>query len=146
MKLRRWQLSDLSRIAELEKECFPCEPWNFQMLMSSFSSEAFVGIVAEDGDIVGYGGMTVAADSADVDNIGVTAYFRNSGVATAILRELMRIARETGVKKMFLEVRVSNSAAMRLYLKNGFRGVYARQRYYSDGEDCLVMMRDFDWR
>lgn len=146
MKLRRWQISDLSRIAELEKECFPCEPWSFQMLASSFSSDSFYGIVAEDGEIVGYGGMTVAADSADIENIAVTTYFRNSGIATSVLNELMRVAKEKGVKKMFLEVRVSNVAAMKLYLKNGFRGVYARTRYYSDGEDCLVMMRDLDWR
>ena len=43
---------------------------------------------------------------------------------------------------MFLEVRVSNSVAMSMYLKHGFKGVYARARYYTDGEDCLVMARD----
>ena len=40
---------------------------------------------------------------------------------------------------MFLEVRVSNAAAMSLYLKRGYVGRYARPRYYGDGEDALVL-------
>ncbi len=39
-------------------------------------------------------------------------------------------------------MRVSNVPAMSMYLKNGFRGAYARTRYYTDGEDCLVMVKE----
>ena len=60
------------------------------------------------------------------------------------LEELVRVARERGAAKIFLEVRVSNAVAMSLYLKHGFKGVYARTRYYTDGEDCLVMARNID--
>ena len=45
---------------------------------------------------------------------------------------------------MFVDVRVSIGPAMALYLKQGFRGVYARPRYYADGEDALVMVRTTD--
>ena len=41
-----------------------------------------------------------------------------------------------------MEGGVPNPPAMSLYLKHGFAGVYARQRYYTDGEDCLVMARE----
>lgn len=144
MEIRRWKYEDILRISEMEKECFPLEPWNFQMLASSFGSENFVGILAEDGgEIIGYGGMTLASDTADVDNVAVTGPYRNSGVGTAIIAELVRLAKENGVKKLFLEVRVSNSVAMELYIKSGFKGAYARTRYYSDGEDCLVMVKEF---
>jgi len=57
------------------------------------------------------------------------------------VRGLIADAKERGATEMFLEVRVSNAAAMRLYLGCGFAGVYARTRYYSDGEDCLVMKK-----
>lgn len=144
MIIRRWKYEDILRISEIEKECFPLEPWSFRMLASSFGSGSFIGILAEDGgEIIGYGGMTVATDTADIDNVAVTEPFRKSGVGTAIITELSRLAVENGVKKLFLEVRVSNSAAMELYLKSGFKGVYARTRYYSDGEDCLVMVKEF---
>lgn len=127
----------------MEQECFPKEPWTFKMLASSFESEAFHGVVAEDGgEVVGYGGLTVAADVADVENVAVTEPFRHSGVGTEIIDALLKVAAKQGVKKVFLEVRVSNSVALKLYLKCGFAGVYARTRYYSDGEDCLVMVKE----
>ena len=142
MLIRAWKYEDILRISEIEKECFPAEAWSFRMLASSFETENFTGLLAEDdGEIAGYGGMTVAADSADIANIAVTEPYRNSGVGTSVLNALCDAAEKSGVKKVFLEVRVSNAAAMSLYLKNGFKGVYARTRYYPDGEDCLVMVR-----
>lgn len=143
MLIRRWKYEDILKISELEKECFPLEPWTFKMLASSFETENFYGVLAEDGgETVGYGGITVAADSADIANIAVTEAYRHSGVGAAVMDELQKIAKEKGVKKIFLEVRVSNSAAMNLYLKCGFKGAYARTRYYPDGEDCLVMQKE----
>ena len=143
MLIRPWKYEDILRISEMEKECFPKEPWSFKMLASSFDTESFTGLIAEDGgEVLGYGGITVAADSADIENVAVTEAYRRGGVATAILNALCNGAKEKGAEKVFLEVRVSNSAAMSLYLKNGFKGVYARTRYYSDGEDCLVMVRE----
>ena len=143
MQIRKWEYKDILRISEIETECFPQEPWSFKMLASSFQSESFCGVLAEDGgEIIGYGGITVAADEADIDNVAVTEPYRRSGVGTAVIGELINVAKARGAKKIFLEVRVSNSAAMQLYLKNGFKGVYARTRYYSDGEDCLVMVKE----
>ncbi|MDE6505563.1 MAG: ribosomal protein S18-alanine N-acetyltransferase [Clostridia bacterium] len=143
MLIREWKYKDILRISEIEKECFPQEPWSFQMLASSFDTESFHGVLAEDGgEIIGYGGVTVAADTADIANVAVTEPFRHSGVGTAIIAELSRAAKQRGAIKLFLEVRVSNAIAMELYLKNGFKGAYARTRYYSDGEDCLVMVKE----
>ena len=85
MIIRRWKYEDILRISEMEKECFPQEPWSFQMLASSFDSDAFHGVLAEDGgEITGYGGITVAADTADVENIAVSEPYRRSGVGTKI--------------------------------------------------------------
>lgn len=143
MNIRAWKYADILKISELEKECFPDEPWSFQMLVSSFESETFYGVLAEDGDeVVGYGGITVTYDTADIANVAVTEAFRHSGVGSAVLAELLSVARSHGAQKVFLEVRVSNAAAMSLYLKNGFKGVYARTRYYSNGEDCIVMAKE----
>lgn len=142
MIIRPWKYEDILRISEMEKECFPEEPWSYKMLVSGFESENFWGVVAEDeGEIAGYGGITIAADSADVENIAVAEPYRNSGIATSVLTELCNLAKSKGAEKIFLEVRVSNTPALRLYLKNGFAGVYARTRYYTNGEDCLVMSK-----
>ena len=143
MTIREWKYEDILRIAELEKECFPDEPWSFQMLASSFESETFHGVLAEDGgEIVGYGGITVTYDTADIANVAVTEAFRHSGVGSAVLEELLSLAKKRGAVKAFLEVRVSNATAMALYLKHGFKGMYERTRYYTNGEDCLVMTKE----
>ena len=143
MTIRGWKFEDILRISELEKECFPKEPWSYRMLADSFSCENFIGILCDDeGEVAGYGGVTVGYDTADIDNIAVAENYRGGGIGGAILEALVAAARERGVCRVFLEVRVSNSVAMSMYLKHGFKGVYARTRYYTDGEDCLVMARD----
>ena len=143
MNLRRWKYEDILRISELEKECFPQEPWNYRMLADSFENENFIGVLCDDGgEIAGYGGLTLGYDTADIDNIAVAESYRGGGIGGAMLEWLVAAAAERGMTRVFLEVRVSNSRAMALYLKHNFKGVYARTRYYTDGEDCLVMARD----
>ncbi len=143
MTLRKWKYEDILRISQLERECFGGEAWSYMMLVSSFETEAFIGILAEDGgEIIGYGGITAAAEVADVENIAVAEPFRRGGVGGALLEELLSQAKKRGVRKVFLEVRVSNTPALLTYLKHGFNGLYARARYYPDGEDCLVMTKE----
>jgi ribosomal-protein-alanine N-acetyltransferase len=144
MLIREWKYEDILPISQLEKECFVGESWSFSTLASCFESSTFTAFVAEEeGEIIGYGGITIVADTSDLENILVAESYRRSGVGTLILDQLLKTAREKGAEKTFLEVRVSNVPAMRLYLKKGFVGTYARNRYYSDGEDCLVMCKKY---
>ena len=144
MNGRAWQYSDLSAIAALERECFS-DPWNHRMLAESFLSGHFYGsLLEEDGAVAAYGGMVVFGEQAQVQLIGVAEMYRRCGRGGMILEDLISIAREKGVKHVFLEVRVSNSPALLLYLKHGFSGLYARSRYYADGEDAIVMMKELD--
>ena len=143
MTLRAWKFEDILRISEMEKECFPAEPWSYRMLAESFGNENFVGLLLDEGgEIAGYGGITINYDTADIDNIAVNEQYRHGGCGGKLLEALVAEAKKRGAVKVFLEVRVSNAAAMLMYLKHGFKGVYARARYYSDGEDCLVMARE----
>ena len=59
-----------------------------------------------------------------------------------MLSRLEKRAALLGVKRVFLEVRVSNAPAMSLYLKAGYAGRYVRPKYYGDGEDALVMLKN----
>ena len=144
MSLRAWKLSDLDAIAALEAECFS-DPWTRRMLAESFLSDRFEGVLLEEeGNIVAYGCMTVTLDEAEIEIVAVSEMFRRCGRGNKIVEELLSIARRRGVKKVFLEVRVSNTSAQILYLKNGFRGLYSRTRYYPDGEDAIVMVKELD--
>ncbi len=142
MNIRKWKFEDILSVSGIEKECFAAEAWSYHTLVSAFESNASFGLVAEDGgEIIGYGCITCAADSSDLENVAVSENFRRSGVGTAIVEGLLSEAKARGAEKTYLEVRVSNAPAMSMYLKCGFVGAYARTRYYFDGEDCLVMVK-----
>ena len=141
--LREWTFEDLNGIAELEKECFSSEPWNLQALADSFLSGHFYGaLLEEEGAITSYGGISVVLDEGELQLIATAEMYRKCGRAQKILRYLTEEAAKRGARRIFLEVRVSNAEAQKLYLKNGFRGVYARTRYYPDGEDAVVMKKE----
>lgn len=143
MNGREWTFEDLNRIAELEKECFPNAAWSMQSLAESFLSERFYGtLLEEDGAITAYGGMSYLLDEAEIQLIATAEMFRRCGRGGKILHDLLEQAERLGVKRVFLEVRVSNAPAQLLYLKNGFTGLYARSRYYPDGEDAIVMKKE----
>ena len=140
MTIREWKFEDILTLSRLEEQCFTGDRWSYRTFANCYENPAFYGIVAVDGDeIIGYAGITVSADSADIENILVAERYRRGGVGSALVERLIDHARSNGVRDIFLEVRVSNVPAMCMYLKYGFVGSYARTRYYSDGEDCLVM-------
>lgn len=141
--VRPWEFKDLMGISLLEKELFPGTAWTFEMLVSSFNSKNFYGVVSEeDGLILGYGGVTFGVDDAEIDNIGVREFYRGEGIGKTILGMLVKKAKEKNMARILLEVRVSNAPAMILYLHHGFKGMYVRPRYYPDGEDAVVMVRN----
>ena len=143
MNIRKWKFEDILAVSHLEEESFGGEAWNYATLVSAFESPTSFGLVAEDGgEIIGYGCITCAADTSDLENVVVVEGYRRSGIGRAIVDGLLSEAKVRGAEKTFLEVRVSNVAAMSMYLKSGFTGAYARTRYYADGEDCLVMCKN----
>lgn len=73
-----------------------------------------------------------------ISGIAVDAAFRRRGIATALLKRCEEAFRREGFKRISLEVRLSNSAARRLYEKFGFKPAFVVRRYYADGEDALV--------
>ena len=142
MTYRSWKFEDILKISELEKECFS-DPWTYRMFVEGFSSKLFYGVCAvEDGEIVGYACETVLFENAEVDNIAVAESCRRRGVGKKLLKKLETEAKERGARVILLEVRVSNAPAMTMYLKEGFKGIYVRPRYYPDGENAVVMQKE----
>lgn len=142
MNGRPWKMDDLDAIAALEKECFS-DPWDRRMLADSFLSAGFYGVLLEEeGTPIAYGAVRIVCDEAEIELVAVSEMYRRCGRGAAIMEDLLSIAKEHGVKRVFLEVRVSNASAQILYLRCGFQGLYCRTRYYPDGEDGIVMARE----
>lgn len=135
--------SNVKEVWELEKSCFS-DPWEFSMFERELDNLISVYIVARDldcGRVVGYGGVWMMYDTADITNIAVDPDYRREGLGGEILRLLTDVSRERSMQSITLEVRVSNTPAIELYKKYGFEECGLRKRYYKDNEDALLMTK-----
>jgi len=140
---RKWTYTDILKISQIEEEYFRANAWSFQMLADSFSGNYFYGLGAYDGDeVVGYAFFSIGGDDCDLDKIAVLESYRGNGIGKKLLEKLIAEAKKRGLNKMFLEVGVKNNIAQLLYLSHGFKGLYCRPRYYPDGEDAIVMIKE----
>lgn len=100
-------------------------------------------IVAEDGErIVGFIlGVVERAYEARILILTVEESLRNRGIGSQLVRQFMERFRRSGVRRIKLEVRVSNTAAIHLYERLGFERKKALPGYYADGEDAYLMSR-----
>ena len=130
---------DLPIIAEIERLSFS-EPWS-ESAISILLSPENVGVVALDGDrVAAYGGMTTVLDEGSVANVATHPDYRRRGLGRAIVAALQREALARGVTSVFLEVRVSNESARRLYEEMGFSVIGVRKGFYRrPSEDGLAM-------
>jgi ribosomal-protein-alanine N-acetyltransferase len=98
--------------------------------------------VTKLGEIVAYAVFQVIFTEAHLLNIAVQPEFQNHGTGHFLLKDIMRRSQELGAMGFYLEVRPSNEAALHVYEKEGFRKLMVREKYYSNGEDAIVMMVD----
>ena len=113
------------------------------MIAEELSSPASRYWIATDesGDVVGYGGVKVGGDQADVMTIGVRPHARGQGIGATILDELLAWSREAGAREIFLDVRPSNEGAIGLYESRGFVEIGRRPRYFRNPVEEAVEMR-----
>ena len=112
-------------------------------LTSCFTNEAnrFFAAIS-DGQLVGFGGYSIAADQADVIDVAVAPAYRRRGIARTLMQTTLSDAAERGASQIFLEVRASNVPAAALYTALGFTACGVRKNYYKNPrEDAVLMTR-----
>ncbi len=135
MEIRRADIRDIADIVRLENECFD-HPWSERLIREHLENENSVTFVCIcDGVCAGYGGAVKVIDEGQITNIAVLPAFRKRGFGDALVNALVSCDFEF----LTLEVRASNSPAIRLYEKHGFKKVGLRKRYYDGREDAVLM-------
>jgi ribosomal-protein-alanine N-acetyltransferase len=135
----------LNEVAELERICFST-PWSRNMLAEELENDCSAFLVAlDDADkVVGYAGLQVILDEGYIANIAVRPECRRNGIAQKLLQVFLDFAQAHQLAFLSLEVRASNTPAIVLYGKNGFRSVGRRKNYYEfPKEDAIIMTRFF---
>lgn len=135
----RWQ--DVAAVHRIEVASFPRDPWSegsFWAELAARPRRAYL-VLAEDG-VIGYGGLDLAGETADVMTIAVDPARRGEGLGDVLLEGLRERAAAAGASQVMLEVRADNEAAIGLYRAHGFREVHRRRGYYQpDRVDALIM-------
>lgn len=93
-----------------------------------------------DGELVGFGGYSIAADQADVIDVAVAPAYRRRGIARTLMQTVLADAAERGASAIFLEVRASNVSAIALYTALGFTACGKRKNYYANPREDAVLM------
>ena len=135
---------DLNLVAEMERDLFSM-PWSrTSFLFEINDSRTSCPIAAlEDGVLAGYAVGWFVADELHIGNVAVARPRQGAGIGKVLVEYLLKEAAERAVACATLEVRVSNTRAINLYRKYGFKGIAIRRRYYADnGEDALVMLAE----
>jgi ribosomal-protein-alanine N-acetyltransferase len=142
--LRELEWTDLETLAQLEVALFVDDAWSAQTWWAELAGRPRRGYVVavEDGHILGYGGIDVSGDVADLMTIATAPEAQGRGLGHRLLDELVRRAERSGAEALLLEVRADNEAAKRLYATSGFEVISVRRRYYQPGDiDALVMRK-----
>lgn len=142
--LRRLEARDLDTVEEIERASYPT-PWSRAMFVAELRkpSSLAIGAFSDEGELVGYAFVSRYVDAWHVMNVAVGLDYRRRGIATTLLERLFEVTASDPRSGYTLEVRVSNTNAIRLYESLGFESRGTRRGYYTDNrEDALIMWRE----
>jgi [ribosomal protein S18]-alanine N-acetyltransferase len=127
-----------------ETEMFGTEAWSaasYRAEVTDTRNRYYVAVEGDGGELLGWGGILVAGDQAELLTVGVVPAAQRQGLARRMLTALYDEARHRGVGELFLEVRVDNRPAITLYESEQFTAVGRRRGYYDHGRVDAVVMR-----
>ena len=141
MLLRAMAVNDLDQIIVLEHQLFS-SPWSKEDYLYELSSNPYAKYyVLEDDKIIGYVGMWITYETAQITTIGIAKERQGQGLSKLLMNKVDGETRDC--EAITLEVRVSNTRAIRLYESYGFRKEAIRKDYYLDNhEDANLMMKE----
>ena len=133
---------DLEKIVLIEEACFT-DPWTKQNFLDSLNEKTahLLVVESETGDIAGYACLYQVLDEGEIVNVAIDPAQRQKGLGAEMVNGLMKLGRELGAERFFLEVRKGNAAGRALYASLGFTECGIRKGFYENPkEDAVLMM------
>lgn len=150
--LRIFGPADLESVVNINRVCLP-ENYAPYFFLDTFNNLPQTFIVAEsEGRVAGYIMCRLEHGLSDVKklrlvkkghiiSVAVMPDFRRMGMGRSLVERVLSALSTLGVNECFLEVRIPNNSAIELYKKLGFEIAKTIQRYYYDGSDAFVMVK-----
>ncbi len=141
--IREYKAGDEKFIAALETECFSA-PWSQQAIADSAKNGTLFFVYENEGEILGYAGVSLVLDEGYVTNIAVCQKARRQGIGKALVSRLCLEAQNKNLCFISLEVRSRNKAAINLYEGEGFIAEGRRKNFYANPtDDAIIMTKRF---
>ena len=129
LAIRELEKTDIFPITQIEQASYKF-PWSEKIFLDCMAAGYRCRVVEFRGKVAGYCVVATAVDEAHILNICVGPEFRREGCARLLIQNEISIAVNANLSSLYLEVRVSNLAAINLYAGLGFRQVGLRKDYY----------------
>ena len=144
--IRPMKQKDLNVVMYLENTCFVA-PWGLKDLQYELNDNPVSNlwvIESESSGVVGFVDYWITFDSATICQICVNPLFRNRGLGSQMMEEVIKDCRANKVRNITLEVREHNSSAIKLYEKFNFKKDLIKEKYYTNGDNAIYMIREME--
>ncbi|HID90944.1 TPA: ribosomal-protein-alanine N-acetyltransferase [Candidatus Bathyarchaeota archaeon] len=144
VKVRRFSPRDLDGVIEIERDSFKYPYDRRVFAYYRFASPDGFLVAEVEGKVVGYviASTPPLMSEGKLVSIAVDPSYRGAGIGGELMRRAIEHLREAGRKRVSLEVRESNVAAIKFYEGFGFRRERVIPRYYQDGENAIRMSKE----
>lgn len=139
---------DLSQVVLIERNAH-ISPWARLSFEESLTKNYLCRVIENQNEVVAYSVLSSVADELHILNVVVAPQCQGAGLGHMLMDDVLLLAERNGLKKIFLEVRASNTTAQSLYRKWQFEQISIRKRYYripdaqnaNDKEDAFIFLR-----
>ncbi len=137
---KKMDIQDLEEIKDILLSDFD-DFWSYEVLREELLSDSSLYIVAKkQNEIIGFAGIKIIIDESDIMNIVVKKSYRNNGIGSLLLENLILISNKKNLNFINLEVDCKNTIAINLYKKFGFEEISLRKNYYKNN-DAMIMKK-----
>ena len=135
--------ADLDRVMEIENLCFKA-PWQRYDLYREINDNklAVLSVITINNLVVGFSDYWNTFDSGTICQIAIHPDYQHQSLGSKLMEEIIKDAKAKKTRTLTLEVRSSNEKAIRFYRKYGFQIALVKEKYYTNGEDAIYMIKE----
>ena len=136
ISFKTFDVQDIDDVLAIEQLAYRA-PWSREKFIQSLNNpNTLAYLILKDNQVTGYSVALRTADSADLLNICIHPDEQQQGLGQQLFDEQLRVL---DIKEVFIEVRTYHYKALFFYKKLGFEAINRRKKYYSDGEDAIIL-------
>ena len=136
ISFRIFDVQDIDDVLAIERLTYKT-PWNKVKFNHSLNNpNTLAYLIFQYNQVLGYSIALCASKTVDLLNICIHPDYQHQGLGAKLFAYQLQAS---DAKEVFIEVRVSNHSALLFYKKLGFEVIDRRKKYYSDGEDAIIL-------